>query len=100
MDLITMFKHTATYRAMAHDLLGMRQNRIKLPSEARVDSNTPQAAFYDFDTSDPFLSKNAGELFDVVGEEVARQVEDLRNKHSLLLQAGDIHDPIEAVTSR
>jgi len=65
LDLVTMLNHTCTYQAMAHDVLGMRLNRLTVTVE---EGNAEQRKSYDVDESDSFWVAHAGEpFFDVAG---------------------------------
>lgn len=62
-DLCTPLKHTSTYNALVHDVLGMRLNRINL-----VTKDGPKS--YDVDAADWFWAENARLPFLSVAENV------------------------------
>merc|ERR1740123_1292456 len=65
-DLVTMLNHTWTYQAMAHDILGMRLNRLTVPVVG--DGGSPQPKVYDVDDGDAFWAAHAGDPFPAVAE--------------------------------
>lgn len=74
-DVPVMLHHTWTYQALAHDTLGLRLNRVRVP--VRDDTTGAGAGFgaaatrvFDLDKRDAFWAKNAGLPFPMVAEAV------------------------------
>lgn len=65
-DLGSPLRHTSTYNALVHDILGMRLNRVTIP-----DPSSPGAVkTFDIDMKDSFWWVNANQPFPTVAENV------------------------------
>lgn len=87
-DLVTMLNHTWTYQAMAHDVLGMRLNRLTVPVVG--DSGVPQPTLYDVDDSDAFWAAHAGDPFPAVAEAVTEAVEEFQRRREEMHASSDL----------
>ncbi|KAH6566460.1 hypothetical protein BASA61_005397 [Batrachochytrium salamandrivorans] len=70
-DLGTLLSHTWTYSTLVHDVLDMKLNRISIMVDER---GRPVRKNYDVDVQDPFWSKNAGNPFPQVAEDVDAEI--------------------------
>lgn len=80
LDLPVMLHHTWTYQALAHDLLGLRLNRVTIssksasdedPSSPKTTATKPgETKTFDLDQSDEFWTGHAGLPFPMVAEAV------------------------------
>eukprot|EP00747_Dinoflagellata_sp_TGD_P182700 gnl/TRDRNA2_/TRDRNA2_37044_c0_seq1.p1 gnl/TRDRNA2_/TRDRNA2_37044_c0~~gnl/TRDRNA2_/TRDRNA2_37044_c0_seq1.p1 ORF type:complete len:645 (-),score=118.27 gnl/TRDRNA2_/TRDRNA2_37044_c0_seq1:32-1966(-) len=94
LDLITMLHHTWTYQAMAHDVLGMRLNRLTVPVESAGDGAAPpKPRSYDVEESDSFWAAHAGEPFPAVADAVHQAIEAFHKKRESMASSGDSTDP-------
>ena len=66
-DLIPMLAHSWTYQALVHDVLDMKLNRVTVESP---ENGRLQKKAYDIDSKDFFWSKNAGNPFPQVAEDI------------------------------
>ncbi|KAJ3116690.1 Dynein intermediate chain 2, axonemal [Phlyctochytrium bullatum] len=71
LDLSAMLSHTWTYSSLVHDILGMKLNRVNVTIEEK-GMNTKKN--YDLDVSDFFWSKNSGNPFPEVAEDVSAEL--------------------------
>lgn len=100
LDLLTMLQHTVTYEAMAHDVLGMRLNRVTVPVENDSDiSAPPKPKTYDLDESDSFWTAHAADPFPVVAEAVSVFVDDFERRRKDISSAGSEGGLAAAITS-
>lgn len=67
MDLSSMVAHGWSYSALVHDVLDMRANRVAVFDE---ESGRKTRKVYDIDVNDFFWSKNFGNPFPQVAEDV------------------------------
>lgn len=65
-DLGSPLRHTSTYNALVHDILGMRLNRVAIPEP----SSPGGTRTYDIDMRDSFWRANANQPFPTVAENV------------------------------
>eukprot|EP00747_Dinoflagellata_sp_TGD_P126979 gnl/TRDRNA2_/TRDRNA2_174346_c0_seq1.p1 gnl/TRDRNA2_/TRDRNA2_174346_c0~~gnl/TRDRNA2_/TRDRNA2_174346_c0_seq1.p1 ORF type:complete len:380 (+),score=81.55 gnl/TRDRNA2_/TRDRNA2_174346_c0_seq1:139-1278(+) len=94
MDLITMLHHTWTYQAMAHDVLGMRLNRLTVPVDSDgTGAAPPKPRSYDVDEGDSFWVQHAGEPFPAVAEAVHEAIGEFNAKREEMSKSGDGEDP-------
>eukprot|EP00933_Yihiella_yeosuensis_P028601 TRINITY_DN22440_c0_g1_i1.p1 TRINITY_DN22440_c0_g1~~TRINITY_DN22440_c0_g1_i1.p1 ORF type:complete len:655 (+),score=137.53 TRINITY_DN22440_c0_g1_i1:134-2098(+) len=97
-DLVTMIGHTWTYQAMAHDVLGMRLNRLTVPVDATGDEAAPpKAKSYDVDEGDTFWAAHAGEPFPQVATAVHESIEEFERKRAEMATKGEGEDPSQAM---
>lgn len=100
LDLFTMLQHTVTYEAMAHDVLGMRLNRITVPVESDSDASAPpKPKTYELDESDSFWTAHAAEPFPVVAEAVSTFVDNFERRRKDISSAGGEGGLVAAITS-
>jgi len=97
-DLITMLNHTWTYQAMAHDVLGMRLNRLTVPVEADEPGAPPKSRSYDVDESDSFWAAHAGDQFPEVLNAVPKAIEEFEKKRAEMSGSGQAEDPTQALS--
>merc|ERR1719221_977907 len=96
LDLVTMLNHTVTYQAMAHDILGMRLNRLTVTVDE--ENSEKKKKSYDVDESDSFWVTHAGEpFFDVAGALDADIKEFDKKRKEMTASGGD--DPMGDLTS-
>ena len=62
-DVATMFRHTSTYNALVHDVLGMKLNRVTVMKGG-------ESKIYDIDSKDVFWQQNSSLPFPNVAENV------------------------------
>lgn len=67
-DIPVMLHHTWTYQALAHDVLGLRLNRVNIVPKDGESAGTKRS--YDLDSSDGFWTEHAGLPFPIVAEAV------------------------------
>ncbi|CAK7270276.1 Vesicle trafficking between the ER and Golgi [Sporothrix epigloea] len=71
-DLTTMLSHSWTYQSLVHDVLGMKLNRVTVPTP--IDENNPAKGVtkktYDINATDFFWKKNAPLPFPQVAEDI------------------------------
>jgi len=72
-DVGAMLQHGWSYSSLAHDLLGLRLNRVSL-SEA-VDGGGSRARSYDLHESDAFWTEHMGSAFQVVASDVDERLQ-------------------------
>lgn len=87
-DLATMLNHTWTYQAMAHDVLGMKLNRLTVNVDSSGDAKA-QNKSYDVDESDSFWTTHAGAPFPNVAEAVHVAIEQFEKKRLEMGQQQD-----------
>jgi len=92
-DLVSMLHHTWTYQSMAHDVLGMRLNKLTVPVDSPDGSGPPKPQVYDVDESDKFWVAHAGEAFPEVAEAVHLAIEEFNKKRSEMSKSGEGEDP-------
>mmetsp|Transcript_88708 Transcript_88708/g.185452 ORF Transcript_88708/g.185452 Transcript_88708/m.185452 type:complete len:624 (-) Transcript_88708:58-1929(-) len=91
-DLVTMLNHTWTYQAMAHDILGLRLNKLTVPVD---DGNGPaKSKSYDVDENDTFWSEHAGEPFPSLGPAVVSTIEEFNAKRESMMGPKDTPDDL------
>jgi len=97
-DLTSMLLHTWTYQAMAHDVFGMRLNKLTVPVDpAGGDSAAPpKPKTYDIDESDAFWVAHCNQPFSEVGVAVHEAIEEYHKRHEEMTQAGET-DPNESL---
>ena len=66
-DLTPMISHSWTYSALVNDVLGMKLNRVSVEAP---EGGKLKKKLYDLDSKDFFWSKNAGNPFPQVAEEI------------------------------
>lgn len=95
-DLISMLLHTWTYQAMAHDVFGMRLNKLTVPVDpAGGDSAAPpKPKTYDIDESDAFWAAHCNQPFSEVGVAVHEAIEEYQKKSEEMTKSGE--DPNES----
>ncbi|KAJ3043818.1 Vesicle trafficking between the ER and Golgi [Rhizophlyctis rosea] len=71
MDLTTMLNHTWTYSTLVHDLLDMNLNRVVIFEE---EGGNKKRKVFDIDVNDFFWTKNAGNPFPQVAEDVDMEI--------------------------
>lgn len=99
-DLVTMINHTWTYQAMAHDILGLRLNRLTVPGDSSGDSSAPpKPKSYDVDENDKFWTEHAGSPFPNVGPAVCGAVQEFDEQRQSMTQSGEGGDPMGDMTS-
>lgn len=82
MDMATPLHHTWTYQALAHDVLNLKLNQIKLtdtesqPSAGAKAKSTNKS--YDLNSSDKFWQLHKGSPFPQVAEAVQEELESYR----------------------
>jgi hypothetical protein len=79
-DLVSMIGHTWTYQAMAHDVLGMRLNRMKDVPVDEGGGGPPKTKSYAIDDTDGFWVQHAGEPFPVVANAVHEATENFKKQ--------------------
>lgn len=67
-DISVMLHHTWTYQALAHDVLGLRLNRVSIVPKDGDSAGTKRT--FDLDSSDTFWTEHAGLPFPIVAEAV------------------------------
>uniref|UniRef100_A0A7S4Q283 Uncharacterized protein n=2 Tax=Alexandrium monilatum TaxID=311494 RepID=A0A7S4Q283_9DINO len=99
MDLVTMLNHTWTYQAMAHDILGMRLNRLTVPVESSSDSSAPpKPKSYDVDDSDSFWMAHAGDPFPNVADAVSTAIDEYNKRREEMSASKESDDPTQSIT--
>mmetsp|Transcript_69130 Transcript_69130/g.202434 ORF Transcript_69130/g.202434 Transcript_69130/m.202434 type:complete len:645 (+) Transcript_69130:116-2050(+) len=99
MDLVTMLNHTWTYQAMAHDVLGMRLNRLTVPVESTSDSAAPpKPKSYDVDESDSFWTAHAGDPFPNVADAVSTAINEYNKRREEMSTSKESDDPSQSLT--
>lgn len=97
-DLVTMLNHTWTYQAMAHDVLGMRLNRLTVPVDSTGDEAAPpKAKSYDIDEGDSFWAAHSGEPFPAVASAVHEAIEEFEKKRAEMSKSGASEDPSQVM---
>merc|ERR1719460_2720715 len=76
---------------MAHDVLGMRLNRVTVPVEPTGGDSSapPKPKSYDVDESDSFWSTHAGNPFPEVAESVHNSIEEFNAKRGEMSKTDD-----------
>jgi len=96
LDLVTMLNHTCTYQAMAHDILGMRLNRLTVTVDE--DNSESKKKSYDVDEGDSFWTAHAGEpFFDVAGA-LDTDIKEFDKKRKEMTTSGGGDDPMGDIT--
>jgi len=82
LDLVTMLHHTWTYQAMAHDILGMRHNKITVPVQPISEESgaPPKPLFCALDENDAFWTSHANDAFPDVAQAVEAEVTEYTTK--------------------
>ena len=84
MDMATPLHHTWTYQALAHDVLDLKLNQVRIEES---DKSLPMASkskksnlkIYDLNPSDKFWEQNKGNPFPQVAEAVQEELEAYRS---------------------
>ena len=84
MDMATPLHHTWTYQALAHDVLDLKLNQVRIDES---DKSSPMASkskksnvkIYDLNPSDKFWEQNKGNPFPQVAEAVQEELEAYRS---------------------
>lgn len=84
MDLGTLLSHTWTYSTLVHDVLDMKLNRVTVTAEERGRKYKKN---YDVDVSDFFWTKNAGNPFPQVAEDVDAEINKYKEEVSQVTKA-------------
>jgi len=93
-DLSVMLHHPWTYQALAHDILGMSNNRVKVDV---TNKEVTKKVTYDLDSSsDSFWSQNTGVPFYNVGGEVKNLIKDYTESMDKLKQLTDVNIDIDS----
>ena len=84
MDMATPLHHTWTYQALAHDVLDLKLNQVRVdesdrPSPTTSKSKKSNVKIYDLNPSDRFWEQNKGNPFPQVAEAVQEELETYRN---------------------
>lgn len=72
-DLVPMLSHSWTYQSLVHDVLKMHLNRITVNMADEQNPNA-KAKAYDLNASDFFWSRNAGQPFPNVAEDIDKEL--------------------------
>ena len=72
-DLVPMLSHSWTYQSLVHDVLKMHLNRITVNVADEQNPNAKPKA-YDLNSSDFFWSRNAGQPFPNVAEDIDKEL--------------------------
>jgi len=96
-DLVTMLNHTWTYQAMAHDVLGMRLNRLNVPVDESGAGVKPKEKCYDVSENDAFWLQHAAEPFPDVATAVGECIDEYNKKRAELGKSGEGADPAESL---
>lgn len=75
-DVATLLRHTSTYNALVHDVLGMRLNRVTI---VRQEGGRQETKTYDIDPKDSFWQQNASLPFPNVAENVDAALNQYKN---------------------
>lgn len=82
MDMATPLHHTWTYQALAHDVLNLKLNQIKIEDGSIAASGArpkrPSVKTYDLNVSDKFWQQHKGSPFPQVAEAVQEELESYR----------------------
>ncbi|KAL5036522.1 hypothetical protein BDV3_005198 [Batrachochytrium dendrobatidis] len=81
MDFGTLLSHTWTYSTLVHDVLDMKLNRISIMVDER---GRPVRKNYDVDVQDAFWSKNSGNPFPQVAEDVDSEINKYKQEVDLV----------------
>jgi len=93
LDLVTMLNHTWTYQAMAHDVLGMKLNKLTVPVDNDGDTSTPpKPKSYDVDETDAFWAAHAGDPFPNVMGAVQESFDEFNKKREGMTKSGESED--------
>ncbi|KAF2071397.1 hypothetical protein CYY_007291 [Polysphondylium violaceum] len=93
-DLSVMLHHPWTYQALAHDILNMSNNRVKVDV---TNDNVTKKVTYDLDsTSDYFWSANTGAPFFNVAGEVKNLIKDYTDSMEKLKQLTDVNVDLDS----
>jgi hypothetical protein len=84
MDMATPLHHTWTYQALAHDVLDLKLNQVRIdePVDQSTGGSRPKRApvkAYDLNPSDKFWESNKGNPFPQVAEAVQEELEAYRS---------------------
>lgn len=85
MDLGVLVQHAWTYRALCHDVLDMKLNRVTINED--VDGKR-LAKTYDLDSTDSFWTSHTGEAFQTVAEDVDASLNDYRAQMEQINKSG------------
>lgn len=84
MDMATPLHHTWTYQALAHDVLNLKLNRLKIDDTGEKDQanggrSKSKPKTYDLSTTDKFWNHHRGSPFPQVAESVQEELETYRS---------------------
>jgi len=100
LDLVTMLHHTWTYQAMAHDVLGMKLNKVTVQVDGNEEATAQSKSqtFY-IDESDSFWAQHAGEPFPNVAAAVHEAIEEYNQRRADMTSSGQGDDPMGNLTA-
>lgn len=79
MDMATLFHHTWTYQALAHDVLDLQLNRLMIEEVEKAGhvgaKPLKKSKSYDLSLSDKFWQQHKGSPFPIVAESVQEELE-------------------------
>lgn len=79
MDMATLFHHTWTYQALAHDVLDLQLNRLMIEEVEKAGhvgaKPLKKSKSYDLSISDKFWQQHKGSPFPIVAESVQEELE-------------------------
>lgn len=82
MDMTTPLHHTWTYQALAHDVLDLKLNRVRIIETSSGDGGArpkkPSIKNYDLNSNDKFWQQQKGSPFPQVAESVQEELESYR----------------------
>lgn len=78
-DLATLFHHTWTYQALAHDVLDLSMNRIIVEDDAPSGGARRKAKSCDLDNRDKFWSSHKGSPFPIVAQAIEEELDSYRS---------------------
>ncbi|XP_023216749.1 sec1 family domain-containing protein 1-like [Centruroides sculpturatus] len=82
MDMATLFHHTWTYQALAHDVLDLQLNRLmieEIEKPGHVGAKPlKKSKSYDLSNTDKFWQQHKGSPFPIVAESVQEELESYR----------------------
>lgn len=102
LDLATALQHTVTYQSMVHDVLEMRNHRLRVPVDSGEGDKAapPKNKTYDLSEDDAFWKTQAGELFPIVMDAASSAFDEWeqRRKEMTTESRGDLVDAVSATT--
>jgi len=96
-----MLNHTWTYQAMAHDVLGMKLNKVTVQVDGTEDTSATPAKSQTFDVNenDSFWMQHAGEPFPNVAAAVHEAIEEYQKRRADMTAGGQSEDPMGSMTA-